>query len=189
MCGRPREHTEGQSDGAPLTGVPARRLADRFGAQPMTMIGLIALAAGSLILSLIPATLGIPGSIAPIVVITVGHALFQTSNNTAVMTDIRPDQPGVISGMLNLSPNFGLFTSASVMGAVCAYASATINITTVRPEAVATGMRVTFAVAAILIVVAFAIAGGTYRRTLPNRTLAPGVVNSFGIHGCRHRNS
>jgi Na+/melibiose symporter-like transporter len=93
------------------------------------------------------------------------------------MTDIRPDQPGVISGMLNLSRNFGLITGASFMGAVFAYSSATIDITTARPEAVATGMRITFAVAAILIVIALAIAVGTYRRTLPNRTLAPGVVN------------
>jgi hypothetical protein len=124
----------------------------------MTIIGLIAIAAGSLILSLIPATLGIPGHIAPVVVITVSYALFQTSNNTAVMTDIRRDQPGVISGMLNLSRNFWLITGAPVMGAVFAYASATIDITTARPEAVATGMRITFAVATILIVVALAFA-------------------------------
>jgi MFS family permease len=101
-----------------LTGVPAGRIADRFGAQRMTIVGLIAIAAGSFILSIMPATLGIPGYIAPIVVITVGYALFQTANNTAVMTDIRPDQRGVISGMLNLSRNLGLITGASVMGAV-----------------------------------------------------------------------
>jgi len=38
-------------------------------------------------------------------------------------------------------------------------------------------MRITFAVAAILIVVALAIVVGTYRRTLRNRTLAPGVMD------------
>jgi EmrB/QacA subfamily drug resistance transporter len=154
---------------AALTGVPAGRIADRFGAQRMTIVGLIGIAAGSFILSLIPATLGIPGYIAPIVVITVGYALFQTANNTAVMTDIRPDQRGVISGMLNLSRNLGLITGASAMGAVFALASATTDIATARPEAVATGLRITFAVAASLIVVALAIAAGTYRRTLRNR--------------------
>ena len=35
--------------------------------------------------------------------ITIDYALFQTANNTPVMTDIRPDEPGVISGMLSLS--------------------------------------------------------------------------------------
>lgn len=161
---------------AALTGVPAGRMADRFGAQRMTIVGLIAITAGSFALSMVPATLGIPGYIAPIVVITVGYALFMTANNTAVMTDIRPDQRGVISGMLSLSRNLGLITGASVMGAVFALASATTDITTAHPEAVATGMRITFAVAAILIAVALAIAVGTYRRTWRNRALAPGAA-------------
>jgi hypothetical protein len=141
----------------------------------MTIIGLIGIAAGSVILSMLPATLGVSGYIAPIVVITVGYALFQTANNTAVMTDIRPDQRGVISGMLNLSRNLGLITGASVMGAVFALASATIDITTARPEAVATGMQITFAVAAILIVVALAIAVGS--RALATRSSLPGGVS------------
>lgn len=153
-----------------FTGVPAGRIADRFGAQRMTIVGLIGIAAGSLVLSMLP-TLGIIGYIAPIVVITVGYALFQTANNTAVMTDIRTDQRGAISGMLNLSRNLGLITGASVMGAVFAFAAATTDITMARPEAVATGMRITFAVAAALIVIAIAIVAGAYRSTLRNRKL------------------
>lgn len=158
---------------AALTGVPAGRIADRFGAPRMTIVGLIAIAAGSFVLSMMPATLGIPGYLGPIVVITVGYALFMTANNTAVMADIRPDQRGVISGILTLSRNLGLITGASVMGAVFAFASAAIDITAASSDAVATGMRITFAVAAILIVVALAIAVETYRRTLRNRARAP----------------
>ncbi len=141
-----------------LTGVPAGRMADRFGAGRMTLAGLIGIASGSFILSLLPATLGIPGYVVPIVVITTGYALFQTANNTAVMTDVPPDQRGVVSGLLNLSRNLGLITGASVMGAVFALASATTDITTAQPEAVAAGMRITFAAAGGLIVVALAIA-------------------------------
>jgi MFS family permease len=155
-----------------LTGVPAGRIADRFGAGRVTIVGLIGMAAGSVILSMLPATLGIPGYIAPIIVITAGYALFQTANNTAVMTDIRPDQRGVISGTLNLSRNLGLITGASLMGAVFALASATVDITTARPQAVAGGMRITFAVAAALIVVALAIAVGASRRTWRRRAPA-----------------
>ena len=51
------------------------------------------------------------------------------------------------------------------MGAVFAFASMTTDITTAHPGAIAGGMRITFAVAAILIVVALTIAVGTYRRT------------------------
>ena len=158
---------------AALTGVPAGRIVDRFGAQRMTIAGLIGIAAGCFVLSFVPATFGIAGYIAPIVCITASYALFQAANNTAVMTDIRPDQRGVISGMLSLSRNLGLITGASVMGAVFALGSATTNIMTARPEAVAAGMRITFAVAAILIVVALAIAIGAYRRTIRNRAIAP----------------
>jgi len=160
-----------------LTAVPAGRIADRFGAQRMTTVGLIGMAVGSSMLSMLPATLGTPGYIVPIVVVTAGYALFQTANNTAVMTDISPDRRGVISGMLNLSRNLGLITGASVMGAVFASASATTDITTARPEAVAIAMRITFAVAAALIVVALAIVAGAYHRTLCNRVFAPEAVN------------
>jgi MFS family permease len=147
-----------------LTGVPAGRIADRFGAQRMTIVGLIGIAAGCFLLSLLPAALGIPGYVAPIVVITLGYALFQTANNTAVMTDVRPDQRGVVSGMLNLSRNLGLVTGASALGAVFALATAAADIVAADPTAVATGMRITFAVAGGLIVAALAIAAGTYRR-------------------------
>jgi len=153
---------------AALTGVPAGRIADRFGAERMTIVGLLGMAAGCFLLSMAPATLGIPGYVAPIAVVTVGYALFQTANNTAVMTEIRPEQRGVISGLLNLSRNLGLITGASVMGAVFAAASATTDITTAHPDAVATGMRITFAVAAMLIVVALAIAVGS--RALATRS-------------------
>jgi MFS family permease len=146
--------------------VPAGRLADHVGAPRLTTVGLIGIAAGSCMLFLMPGTLGIPGYIAPIVVITVGYALFQTANNTAVMTEIRADQQGVISGMLNLSRNLALITGASVMGAVFALASATTDIKTAHPEAVASGMRTTFAVATMLIVVALAIQVGIQCRTL-----------------------
>lgn len=165
---------------AALTSVPAGRIADRFGAQSMTVVGLIGMAAGALILSMLPAALGVLGYIAPIVVITVGYALFQTANNTAVMTDIRPDQRGVISGLLNLSRNLGLVTGASVMGAVFALASGTTDITTARPEAVATGMRITFGVAAILIVGALAIAVGS--RALARRRAAI-ALKRFSVGG------
>jgi EmrB/QacA subfamily drug resistance transporter len=146
---------------AALTGVPAGRIADRFGAQRMTLAGLAAMATGCLTLSVLPETFGIGGYLLPMVVITLGYALFQTANNTAVMVDVQPDQRGVISGMLNLSRNLGLITGASALGAVFALASASVDIATARPEAVASGLRITFAVALVLIAVALAIALGS----------------------------
>lgn len=143
---------------AALTGVPAGRLVDRFGAHSMSIAGLSGMALGTSILPMLATRFGVQGYIAPLVVITAGYALFQAANNTAIMTNILPEQRGVISGMLNLSRNLGLITGASVMGTVFALGAATSNIVTAGPEAVAAGMRITFAVAAVLIVVALAIA-------------------------------
>jgi MFS family permease len=156
---------------AALTGVPAGRLVDRFGSHRVSIAGLIGMAVGSSILPMLPTSFGVPGYIGPLAVITAGYALFQAANNTAVMTDIRPDQRGVISGMLNLSRNLGLITGASVMGAVFALGSATVGIATAQPDAVATGMRITFAVASMLIVAALAIAIGS--RGLATRASLP----------------
>ncbi|MFI6317019.1 MFS transporter [Nonomuraea sp. NPDC050556] len=136
---------------AALTGVPAGRVVDRFGARRMTLLGLAGIATGSAVLAL---TSGLLGYILPMVAITAGYALFQTANNTAVMAGLPPDRRGVTSGLLNLSRNLGLITGTSVMGAVFAFASGTADVATAPPGAVSTGMRVTFALAVLLIAVA-----------------------------------
>ena len=82
----------------------------------MTVIGLTGMAVGSFMLAMMPVAFGIPAYIA-LIVITVSYALFQTANNTAVMTDLRAER-GVIAGLISLSRNLGLITGASVMGAV-----------------------------------------------------------------------
>jgi EmrB/QacA subfamily drug resistance transporter len=147
-----------------LSGVMAGRLVDRFGAPFMVIVGLSEMATGSVALSLLPAMFGTAGYIVAIAVLTPGYALFQAANNTAVMMDVHPNQRGVMSGLLNLSRNLGLITGASLMGAVFALASAATDITAAGPEAVATGMQITFAVAGVLIVVALAIAVGSRAR-------------------------
>jgi 2-methylcitrate synthase len=60
-----------------------------------------------------------------------------------------------------------LRTGASVMGAVFALASTATDITAASPEAVATGMQITFAVAGALIAMALVLAVGS--RVLASR--------------------
>ncbi|PSL45429.1 EmrB/QacA subfamily drug resistance transporter [Chitinophaga niastensis] len=149
-----------------VSGVPAGRIVDRLGAPLVVIIGLIEMAVGSFALSAFSGMLGIAGYIAAIAVLTPGYQLFQAANNTSVMMDVLPNQRGVISGILNLSRNLGLITGASVMGAVFSLASGTNEITSAQPEAIATGMRITFAVAGTLIVFALAIAVVIRRLTM-----------------------
>jgi MFS family permease len=142
---------------AALTGVLAGRIVDRFGAHRMTTVGLAGLSAGLVALALAPQAFGVAGYLAAIVVVTANYALFQTANNTSIMADVRPDERGVVSGMLGLSRNVGLIAGASVMGALFAFASATSDVTTAAPAAVAAGMQATFLVAALLVALALAI--------------------------------
>lgn len=132
---------------AALTGVPAGRVVDRFGTQRMTIAGLAGMLCGAVVLMILPASSGVAGYVLPLAVITAGYALFQAANNTAVMTDVTAEHRGVVSGVLHLSRNLGLITGASVMGAVFALGSGA-----------AVGMRMTFGVAAALVIVALGIA-------------------------------
>jgi EmrB/QacA subfamily drug resistance transporter len=142
---------------AALAGVPAGRWVDRLGTYRASTTGLIAMLTGACILPALPMAFGVPGYILPLAVITAGYALFQAANNTAVMLDIEAQQRGVVSGLLGLSRNLGLITGASVMGAVFAFGTASDDILQAQPEAIAQGMRLTFAVAAGLILVALVL--------------------------------
>jgi EmrB/QacA subfamily drug resistance transporter len=142
---------------AALAGMPAGRLVDRLGAQRSGALGLIAMLTGACILALMPMSVGVLGYLAPLVVLTAGYALFQAANNTAVMLQIEAQQRGVVSGLLGLSRNLGLITGASVMGAVFAFGTASEDILQAQPEAIAQGMRLTFAVAAGLILLALVL--------------------------------
>ena len=155
---------------AALTGAPAGRFVDRLGASRVGVAGLIGMAVGASSMALLPTGFGIAGYIAPLVVITGSYALFQAANNTAVMTNIRPEQRGVISGLLNLSRNLGLITGASMMGAVFAMGASTANLLTATQNSVASGMRLTFTVATGLILIALGIAfvGRAYSNRIPN---------------------
>lgn len=141
-----------------FTGVPAGRLADRWGAQRVSLWGLAGMAGGALLLSLLPPSLGVTGYVSAIAILTAGYGLFQTANNTAVMAPIATEQRGLVSGLLNLARNLGLVSGASLMGAVFAMASHAEDIGTAPPESLANGMRMTFAVAAALLLAALAIA-------------------------------
>jgi MFS family permease len=147
-----------------LTGILAGRLVDRFGAAPMVTAGLATMAAGAAGLPVLSALFGLTGYIVAIVVLTPGYQLFQAANNAAVMTGIAAEERGVTSALLNLSRNLGLITGASLMGAIFATATGTRDLAGAEPAAVATGMEVTFAVAAALLVVALALSLPRFRR-------------------------
>ncbi len=141
-----------------LTGVPAGRIVDRFGAARVTAAGLLGIIAGAAALAAITPDLGIAGYVASLVLTTASYALFQAANNTAVMKDVPQDRRGVVSGLLNLSRNLGLVTGAAALGAVFAAAAGALG-DAAEPAAATAGMHATFAVAALLAGIALGVFG------------------------------
>ncbi|TFZ51083.1 MFS transporter [Serratia proteamaculans] len=142
---------------AALLGVPAGRWVDRLGAHKIAAVGLVVMTLGAGTLSMMSLRQGAFGYVAPVCFITLGYALFQVANNTALMKHAPPEQRGVISGMINLSRNLGLITGASAMGALFMLAANSGDIKLATADAVLTGMRVTYLAAAVLAAMALLI--------------------------------
>ena len=149
---------------AAMAGWPAGRLVDRFGARGMVVAGLVALFVGAAGLAITPRTLGLAGYLFPIGVMTAGYALFQAANTTQVMNPLPQDKRGVVSGLLSLSRNLGLITGASLMAAIFAMGRPVQTLSVSHAQGVATGLHLTFGVAALLIGLALVIVMTTFRR-------------------------
>lgn len=153
-----------------FSGVPSGRMVDARGARLVLAIGLTALAIGAFALVLLPEILGVVGYIVAIATLTPGYQMFQSANNTTVMTGVQPDQRGAVSGLLTLSRNLGLVLGASIMGAIFSFGTGTNAIVNAAPDSIADGMQLVFVIAGALMVAALWIA----RRYLPRDTqLAP----------------
>lgn len=152
-----------------LTGIPAGRLTDRFGAAPMALAGLAAMLAGAGGLPVLSGLYGLPGYIAAIAILTPGYQLFQAANNAAVMADVEQNERGVVSALLNLSRNLGFITGASLMGAIFTQAAGTRDVATASGAAIATGLQVTFGVAAMLLLGGLILMTTSFARSWPTR--------------------
>lgn len=146
---------------AAIMGVPAGTLADRIGPRRAMVIGLALFAIGAFTMSWVSRDGGVAIYIVAILFISIGLAFFQTPNNTAVMTDARPEQRGLVSGLLALARNLGLITGASLMGAL--FASVAGDTAAATPDLVTDAMRFAFRIAASMAAAAFLLSLTTLR--------------------------
>lgn len=141
-----------------LTGVPAGRMVDRLGPQTVALAGLAGVVAGSLLMIALPGVFGVAGYVASLATITAGYALFQAAGNTAVMNGAAAERRGLVSALLALARNLGLVTGASLMGALFALGAGGIALLGLAPGS-ASGLQLTFAVAAAAAGIALVVAG------------------------------
>lgn len=142
---------------AAATALMAGRLAERFGPSRTAIVGLSAMSVGGFLLAVLPSSTAVVGYVIPLVLMTSGYAVFQTANNTIVLSGSGETRRGVAAGLLSLSRNVGQITGASVMGAIFFHATGASDLATANPEAIATGMRTALAVATVLLVSALAL--------------------------------
>lgn len=147
---------------AAIMGVPAGAAADRIGARLAMVIGLALFTIGAVVMSWVSVPNGVGTYLVAILFISIGLAFFQTPNNTAVMADARPEQRGLVSGLLALARNLGLITGASLMGALFAHAVGG-ETATATPDMVTDGMRFAFRIAAAMAAAAFLLSLTTLR--------------------------
>ena len=136
-------------------GVPLGHGVDRWGTRWSVLAGLGVMGIGSIGLAVLPQVLGLFGYLAAIAVLTPGYQLVQAGNAAATMEAAGESRRGTAAGLLGLSRNLGLILGASVMGAVFALGAGTAELAALTPVMVGDGLQMVFAVASIMIAVAF----------------------------------
>lgn len=152
-----------------VSGVPSGRLVDARGSAAVLALGLAFMVAGTFLLAIVPNMIGVIGYVLAVIVLTPGYQLFQAANNTAALANVPVDRRGTVSGLLGLSRNIGLITGASAMGAVFAFGVGTEAFAHANASAIAAGMRMTFLLAAGMMVAALWVALGHSGRAEPPR--------------------
>jgi MFS family permease len=151
---------------AAIAGLPAGKLVDHFGPNPVMAVGIAGAIVGSALMIGTPGIFGVTGYVLSLAIITAGYALFQAANNTAVMSLAANNQRGVISALLGLARNLGLVSGASAMGSIFALGSRGVPILGLGMGGDA-GLKLTFAVATGLAASALAIAIMGFRSAKP----------------------
>lgn len=140
-----------------LSGLPAGRLTDRYGAARMLPVGLAQIAVGLVALAILPRWFGLWGYGLALVLLTPGFQIFLAANNTVTMQTVADDQRGVLSGLLGLSRNLGFVTGASAVSSLFAFTLGEVELAKADPSLIAHAFTVTFLIATLLPVTALIV--------------------------------
>ena len=94
----------------------AGRSADRIGARPLTVVGMVLVCAGLVAMGLRPGS-GAP-MVAELLVVGVGLGLFTPSNNASIMGGVPRESSGLASGVLNMTRGVGTALGLALTGLV-----------------------------------------------------------------------
>lgn len=121
----------------------------------MTVAALGGIAGGCALLAVLPAS--VPAYVGPLMLITASYALFQSANGALLLNAAGSERRGTLAGWMGFARNAGLIAGTAGMGAIFAARWSDAGSTPAAHD-VADGMRLTFAVAALLMLAALALA-------------------------------
>ncbi len=143
---------------AALSGVPAGRAVDRFGADRALMAGLLLTLVGLAAFATLAPLAGVRGYVMALLLMTPGFQLFLAANNTVVMVQADPEHRGLLAGLLGLSRNLGLIAGASLPPLLFASVLGQPGLAESPAPVIGHAFRVTFLAAAGLAVLALLLA-------------------------------
>ncbi|WP_428485568.1 MFS transporter [Rhodopila sp.] len=138
---------------APIAG----RLADRFSAGVLGGLGLMVMALGLLMVTLMPATAAWPDIAWRLVLCGAGFGLFQSPNNRLLLGSAPPDRAGAGSGMLSTARLVGQTTGSAIVAMV-------LGLTHGGPDAIVSATHIAMGIATASAVLAM---GLSWMRVIP----------------------
>lgn len=137
-------------------------LADRYGARPLTVIGLLITLAGYISFSTVSADSTPWEIVLRLMPVGLGMGVFQSPNNSLIMGAVAPQRLGIASGFLSVSRTLGQLLGVSSLGALWAYRSS--QATGPLTEAAVSSLIETVYVIIAIMVCATALAAWAWHR-------------------------
>ncbi len=158
---------------APIAG----RLADRFGARPLTVTGMLMTSAGFGLLVALGSFAAGPWLAAAFVLVGVGQGLFAVPNASALLSLVPTERLGLAAGLQGTARNLGIAAGVAATGAMLtgryrAYAGVPLSLGAAGPvdaEALAAAGQEAYALFAVLALAAAGLAA-TVREPRPGAT-------------------
>ncbi|MFI9010862.1 DHA2 family efflux MFS transporter permease subunit [Actinosynnema sp. NPDC053489] len=135
------------------------RLNTRFGERAVLLVGLALLAAAMVELSTVPVDADYATDLLPVMLLVTGAGLVLPALASLGMSDAKPDEAGLVSGLFNTTQQVGMAVGVAVLSTVAAERTRReLAAGATEPVALTAGYHVAFALSATLLVAAFVVA-------------------------------
>lgn len=142
---------------APVSG----NLSDRFGTRITGLTGLLLMMIGCLGISTFHAQMTDLGYVLRVAPFGIGIGIFQSPNNSAILSEVPPERLGITSGLLSLTRTLGqvlgLPLMASLFSVLTLSQTTATDITAAPPDAIVHGIQGAFHGAALIMLMAVMI--------------------------------